>query len=828
MILILLISLSQTWAWAQSPTIDQLWFHQNPAGPETGLLNISFPPGDGKEILISLIGSGVDRSHPFLQDVLSSHTQDSNEMIDRNGEGTHVAGIIASFAKFSPSLELKRIKLVPLKVDLENSPIEDQIIKAIDFSISIKSNVILFNVEWKLADVTAKMRAAFDRAQKQGIIFIASAGDLASEKATFPCSHRGFICVGSLEKSGARSRFSNFGASVDVYAPGSLILSSIPVSMKSRISSIKGLELRSGTHQASAIVATYVAALMSLNSRIGFDEIFHRLTLSAKDKFPTLDKILLPPAKDYPYLSFKETLVLPVIANSTTLSFELKNLGAHANKFNLTYSIEGSDYRPARLNEVVTFKAGESSKAVNLPILIKNLLADRNLHVKVGLSYFGTNIISDLKSDLYLSDPGPNLVTLKMTLGEFSQIISGAKESYLALVDASRVLSLYRLPVFEKLGSMVLAPNEVILPDYLRVIDRDDDGIEDLVMVTSRDGKRRLSFLDLNLKIKLAGDWNSNLPLAKKDQLHFLSYSFENLKMKVPVFMATGSVTSTDVAPGDFSVIDPDKHLYWLEPSRISGILNFSTRTLTHEGFREKVLSSLAVATTSLLDLMVVSKRTDLIQIIGGVKDPDGITQNGLSIEISSITGSPKVKSIGFDRPLDKNGLLLPIESARGFTSDGDILFISAPAENHLTLFDIFNFPNGGQRMSPLRDVATSELDSFVDIPFAFKTDAGVEAWLRSLSGLQILNPDKSLMSYYLDERDDIQKISGTQSFVVNHSQNVGYGVSLVRKEGQGLRSPLKYAFAPRGCLYIGPYKNTFIFACPAGKVTKIMKMELP
>jgi hypothetical protein len=827
MILFLLFFLYQSWAMAQSPTIDQLWFHQNPLGPETGLLKTSLPTGDGKEILISIIGSGVDRSHPFLQDILSSAKQDSVEMIDHTGEGTHVAGIIASFAKFSPSQAFKKIKIAPFKVDPEN-PLEVQILKAIEFSISIKSNMILFNQDWKHADVTSKMKVAFEKAQKQGMIFIASAGSLASDSATFPCSHRGVICVGSLEKSGARSSFSHFGSSIDVYAPGSLIMSTIPLAMKSKSSAGKGLEIRSGTHQASAIVAVYVAALMSNHSKISFDEVFHRLTLSAKNKFPTVDTILRPPASDYPYLSFKDTLASPVIGGSTILSFEIKNLGHHANRLTLTYSIDGTDYKPGRLSEVMTFKTGEASKVVNLPILVKNPLADRRLHVKVGLNYLGSNIVSDLRSDLYLADAGVISTTLHSGLGGFGQILSGTQESYLSLVDSSNVLSLYRLSNFEKLGSVYLAPNEKILPGYLRIIDRDDDGVDDLFMVSSVNGVRRLSFMDLNLKIKISGDWNSDLPLAKNDHLHFLSYPFENGKIKVPVFMATGSISSIDVAPGDFSIVDPDKHLYWLEPSRANGLLSFSTRTLTHEGFREKVLSSLSVATTSLIDLMVVSKRSDLIQIIGGIKDPDGITQSGLSIEISTLGSLPKVKSIGFDHPLDKNGLLLPMESSRGFTTDGDFLFVSAPTENHLSLYDIFNFPNGGHRMSLVGDVTTTELDEFIDIPFAFKNDSGIETWMRSLAGLQIQNSDKTFMRFPLDEKDEIQKIVGSQSFVLNHAESIGFGMSLVRKEGEELKSPLKYALAPKGCMYLGLDKSSLIFACGSGSVTKIMKMALP
>ena len=54
-----------------------------------------------------------------------------------------------------------------------------------------------------------------------GTVVVVGAGNDNADAATFsPCNQDGVICVGAVGFSGARSGYSNFGANVDVMAPG--------------------------------------------------------------------------------------------------------------------------------------------------------------------------------------------------------------------------------------------------------------------------------------------------------------------------------------------------------------------------------------------------------------------------------------------------------------------------------------------------------------------------------------------------------------------------------------------------------------------------------
>ena len=54
-----------------------------------------------------------------------------------------------------------------------------------------------------------------------GTVVVVGAGNDNADAATFsPCNQDGVICVGAVGFSGARSSYSNFGANVDVMAPG--------------------------------------------------------------------------------------------------------------------------------------------------------------------------------------------------------------------------------------------------------------------------------------------------------------------------------------------------------------------------------------------------------------------------------------------------------------------------------------------------------------------------------------------------------------------------------------------------------------------------------
>jgi len=68
---------------------------------------------------------------------------------------------------------------------------------------------------------SAALQSVIDRAVQQGVIFSVAAGNENEDTADkFPCNQQNVICVGATRLSPTRASYSNFGAQVDVMAPG--------------------------------------------------------------------------------------------------------------------------------------------------------------------------------------------------------------------------------------------------------------------------------------------------------------------------------------------------------------------------------------------------------------------------------------------------------------------------------------------------------------------------------------------------------------------------------------------------------------------------------
>ena len=115
---------------------------------------------------------------------------------------------------------------------------------------------------------------AIERAEKNGIIFVAAAGNDSRNnevKHNYPSDFLvdNIIAVGSHDSSGGKSYFSNYGkTSVDVFAPGSSILSTVPGNRYAKLS---------GTSMATPFVAGVVGLLISQYPQMSYKEIKERL-----------------------------------------------------------------------------------------------------------------------------------------------------------------------------------------------------------------------------------------------------------------------------------------------------------------------------------------------------------------------------------------------------------------------------------------------------------------------------------------------------------------------------------------------------------------------
>lgn len=220
----------------------------------------------GKKVLIVVMDTGCKpKGVGFDAIKCKNFVSDGNGAdycTDGDLHGTHVAGIAASgIYGVVPLASLSCIRVL----DDNGSGSDAGIIEAINFvaewSRANTRQKIIINMS--LGGSKSKtLNAAIVAATRQTNIFftLAAGNENSDAKKYSPSSasnRRRIFAVGSHTQSGARSNFSNYGRKVQLSAPGSSILSTVP----------GGTALLSGTSMAAPHVAGAMAVVWSSNKR---------------------------------------------------------------------------------------------------------------------------------------------------------------------------------------------------------------------------------------------------------------------------------------------------------------------------------------------------------------------------------------------------------------------------------------------------------------------------------------------------------------------------------------------------------------------------------
>jgi hypothetical protein len=220
---------------------------------------------NGSGSLVAVIDSGVDRTGTDLNgpgqvldgcDWVTSPTNvcRGTGVLDENGHGTHVAGIIAAqndgegITGVAPEA-----KILPLRVlDANGSGYLSDISAAVDYAVSNNADVI--NMSLGGTANYYLIEEAINRAVAAGVVVVAAAGNSGPTNTlpSYPAAYDSVIAVAATDSNGNVASYSNQGTYLDIAAPGSGIISTYR----------GGYASLSGTSMASPHIAGVVAMML--------------------------------------------------------------------------------------------------------------------------------------------------------------------------------------------------------------------------------------------------------------------------------------------------------------------------------------------------------------------------------------------------------------------------------------------------------------------------------------------------------------------------------------------------------------------------------------
>ena len=222
----------------------------------------------GEGVTVYMVDSGILSTHSeFAGRVRAGFTRisDGRGTEDCSGHGTHTAGIVGG-ATYGVA---PKATLVPVRVtDCAGNGWTSDLIVGIDWAVADHQpgQPAVMNISMS-GTLSSKVNDAVNRAIADGIVVVTAAGNNNKDACSYsPGSTPGAINVAASDEKDARWAFSNFGKCVDIFAPGTSILSAWNTST-TMSRSLKG------TSHAAPHVTGAVALALQANPKMSVTEV---------------------------------------------------------------------------------------------------------------------------------------------------------------------------------------------------------------------------------------------------------------------------------------------------------------------------------------------------------------------------------------------------------------------------------------------------------------------------------------------------------------------------------------------------------------------------
>jgi subtilisin family serine protease len=254
--------------------------------------------GAGTDSLIAIVDSGVDLTHPDLaakvvilpdadfvepKGICNKNGQCIQDGAqDKNGHGTHVAGIAAAITNNGVGVAgtAPGARILPVRVlDAAGNGTVSRIASGIRYAADNGANVVNLSLTFEPSGVDKVDKAlgnlspvydAIDHAYAAGAVIVVAAGNDAFPLCAEPSAHPRVLCVGATDRNDLRTFYSNSDATLSstyLVAPGGESLSCAGDIFSTYLRGVasdcgkEGYEALSGTSMAAPFVSGVAAIL---------------------------------------------------------------------------------------------------------------------------------------------------------------------------------------------------------------------------------------------------------------------------------------------------------------------------------------------------------------------------------------------------------------------------------------------------------------------------------------------------------------------------------------------------------------------------------------
>jgi PKD repeat protein len=211
----------------------------------------------GSGISVAIIDTGIDTDHQDLPSVAGgTNTVGGTSYEDGNGHGTHVAGTVAALDNtwgvvgVAPAVTLYAVKVL----DDGGSGSVSSVVAGIEWAVN--KGIKVLNMSLGSSSSSETLKSACDVAYDSGHLVVSSAGNSGNpggkgNNVGYPAAYESVIAVAASTSNDTRASYSSTGPAVELIAPGSSILSTLPGNTY-------------GTYSGTSMASPHVAGIAAL------------------------------------------------------------------------------------------------------------------------------------------------------------------------------------------------------------------------------------------------------------------------------------------------------------------------------------------------------------------------------------------------------------------------------------------------------------------------------------------------------------------------------------------------------------------------------------